>query len=149
MKATHRGSCHCGAVRFECDADLAPPGERSEPGLPGVWWTSTFRCNCSFCSKTRFWKVFVRAGDFRLLQGADALADYQHGEKQIHLFFCRHCGVRPFGNASFEPLGGEFYAVNVACLDDLTPEALARIPITYEDGRNDDWYAAPKETAYL
>lgn len=34
-------------------------------------------------------------------------------------------------------LGGECYAVNVACLDDATDEELAEAPITSVDGWND------------
>jgi hypothetical protein len=149
MKKTYHGSCHCGAAKFECELDLAPEGQRSEPELPGVWWTSTFRCNCSWCLKNRYWKGFVRAGDFRLIEGRDWLAEYQHGEKMIHHFFCKRCGVHPFGNASFEFMGGEFYAVNIACLDDASQAELAAAPITYEDGRNDAWDRPPAETRHL
>jgi hypothetical protein len=149
MKRSYRGSCHCGAVRFACELDLGPPGQRSDPELPGVWWTSTFRCNCSYCLKTRFWKGFVRADDLRLARGEDALVDYQYGERVVHHLFCRTCGVHPFGRASLPQMGGDFYAVNVACLDDASPDELANAPITYEDGRNDAWDRAPAETRHL
>lgn len=149
MKRTHRGSCHCGAVRFECALDLAPPGQRSEPDLPGIWWTSTFRCNCTFCLKTRFWKGFVRAADFRLVEGEEALTEYRHDGGEIRHVFCRRCGVHPFGSAAFEQMGGAFYAINIGCLDDVTPEELAAAPITYEDGRNDAWDRVPAVTRHL
>lgn len=64
MKRTYRGSCHCGAVGFACEADLA---------------AGTSRCNCSICAKGRFWKVVLPAADFRLLRGEDALAEYRFG----------------------------------------------------------------------
>ncbi len=48
-----------------------------------------------------------------------------------------------------EELGGKFYAINVACLDDAMDEGLARAPVTHEDGRNDRWGQAPAETRYL
>lgn len=149
MKKTYQGSCHCGAVRFTCELDLAPAGQRSEPELPGVWWTSTFRCNCSSCFKTRFWKGFVRDKDFELLQGEESLVDYQYAAQQIHHTFCRECGVHPFASASLKEMGGAFYAVNIGCLDDATPEELAAAPITYEDGRHDAWDRPPADTRHL
>ena len=149
MKRIYHGSCHCGAVRFDCQLDLAPPERRSKPDLPGIWWTSSFRCNCSWCLKTRFWKGFVPAGEFRLLMGEDALSDYRFGERIIRHSFCRHCGVHPFASASFEQMGGDFYAVNIACLDDVPSEELARIPILYEDGQNDRWDQPPADTRHL
>ena len=149
MIKTHRGSCHCGTVRFECELDLAPEGARSEPPLPGIWWTSTFRCNCSWCAKTRFWKAFVRATDFRLLAGEEALTHYRFGAKMIDHVFCRTCGIAPFGSATFEPMGGDFHAVNIGCLDDVTAEELATAPLRYEDGLHERWESPPAVTSYL
>ena len=134
MKKTYHGSCHCDAVRFECELDLAE---------------GTRKCNCSICTKTRFWKAIARADAFRLLQGEDALEDYQFGGYVIHHLFCRRCGVKPFGSGEMEALGGKFFAVNIACLDDATDEELAQAPVTHEDGRNDRWDQAPAETSYL
>jgi hypothetical protein len=141
MLKTYQGSCHCGAVRFECDLDLR---------------AGTRRCNCTFCGKTRFWKAFAMAGAFRLKQGADMLSDYQASPSQwpeghIHHFFCRRCGVRGFSKGYLEmaPFNGEFHAVNVATLDDVTDEELAQAPVQYEDGRNDRYDAAPAETRHL
>ncbi len=134
MKKTYHGSCHCGAVRFECELDLAE---------------ITSKCNCSICTKTRFWKAIARADAIRLLRGEDALTDYQFGHNAIHHFFCSRCGVKPFGSGEMEALGGKFYAVNVACLDDATEEELAEAPVAYEDGRNDRWDQAPAEMRYL
>lgn len=48
-----------------------------------------------------------------------------------------------------EELGGDFYAVNVACLDDVTPEELADAPVSYEDGKNNNWDSSPAEVRYL
>ena len=136
MKKTYHGSCHCGAVRFEADIDLAQ---------------GTSKCNCSICTKARFWKAVVPAAAFRLIQGADRLSDYQFGGSTgagIHHFFCGRCGVKPFGRGHHEQLGGTFYAVNVACLD-ATDEELAEAPVVFQDGRHDNWQQAPAETRYL
>jgi len=146
MKKTYHGSCHCGAVRFECELDLAPDASARTTNR---WYASTFKCNCSFCTKTRFWKGFVRADGFRLLQGQEVLTDYQFGERSVHHPFCNRCGVRPFSRSHLDVMGGDFYAINVTCLDDATPEEWVAAPVTYEDGRHDAWESTPAETRYL
>jgi hypothetical protein len=141
MKKTYHGSCHCGAVRFETDLDLG---------------AGTRRCNCSFCTKTRMWKAFALAGEFRLREGEGVLSDYRAArsnwpEGNVHHYFCSRCGVRAFsrGYLEIEPFNGWFHAVNVACLDDASDEELAAAPIQYEDGRNNNWDNPPAVTSYL
>jgi hypothetical protein len=134
MKKTYQGSCHCGAVTFACEIDLA---------------AGTTRCNCKFCRKARFWMTLVPAREFRLVQGAESLADYQRtppGKDApfLHFQFCSRCGVRPFTKGGVMPqFGGEFYAVNVACLDDATDDELAAAPVKYVNGRDNDWSHEP------
>lgn len=123
MIRLHKGSCHCGDVRFECELDLND---------------GTSKCNCSICAKSRFWKAIVPADKFHLLQGAGRLADYQFGSRNIHHQFCKTCGVKPFGRGNFEPIGA-FYAVNIMCLDDVSDTELAEAPVAVEDGRNNRW----------
>ena len=130
---TYRGSCHCGAVRFEADADLAQ---------------GTFRCNCSICFKSRAWLAPVPAASFRLLGGEESLRDYQFGGKKIHHPFCSACGVRPFSRGQ-DPKGNKFYAVRVSCLDDVDAKELVDAPIRYFDMRHDNMKTPPDETRHL
>lgn len=132
MKKTYHGSCHCGAVRIECDLDLAE---------------GTSKCNCSICTKARFWKAVVKADAFRLLQGEETLTDYQFGSHAFHHLFCSRCGVKPFGRDHLDEIG-DFYAINVACLHDATDEELAEAPVSYRDGRNNNWDSPPAETRH-
>jgi len=132
MKNYH-GSCHCGAVRFEASIDLS---------------RGTMRCNCSFCLKIRCWAVVVKPESFRLIAGEADLSEYQFGAKNERHFFCRHCGVRPFG-LGMSLRFGKFYGVSVSCLDDASIDELANAPITYIDGRNDNWETPPAETRHL
>jgi len=133
MLQTWRGSCHCGAIRFEADLDLTQP---------------SYRCNCSICRRTRFWPAVAREEGFRLLAGADELTRYVFGKCRNEHFFCRHCGVRPFGVGNDTPIG-KMYGVNLGCLEDVSEAQLAAIPLVYVDGLHEQWGTAPEFTRHL
>jgi hypothetical protein len=121
-------------VRFEADIDLS---------------VGTGKCNCSICTKIRLWGVVLSPDDFQLLAGESDLNDYQFGIHNIHHRFCKHCGVHPFLHGYSERKGRAFYTVNVACLDNVSDEEFASLPVRYFDGRNDDWQVQSAETQYL
>ncbi|GMV29850.1 MAG: hypothetical protein AMXMBFR59_19750 [Rhodanobacteraceae bacterium] len=133
MRKTYHGSCHCGAVTFEADLDLAQP---------------TYRCNCTICRRTRFWPAVAREGEFRLLTGEAELTEYRFNTRKNQHFFCRHCGVRAFGVGNDTPIG-KMYGVNLGCLTDVDEKVLAGAPITYVDGLHDRWQDRPDHFAHL
>ncbi len=133
MKKTYQGSCHCGAVRFEADIDLA---------------AGTSKCNCSICFKTRAWMAVIPADAFRLLSGDQSLRDYQFSRKSIHHRFCAQCGVRPFAHGT-DGKGNASYAVRVNCLDGVDPQELIDAPVSYFNMLHDDFKSPPAETRHL
>jgi len=104
---TYTGGCHCGAVRYEVQTDLA--------------FTAT--CNCSMCSKMGWIMTFVPASQFTLLSGEDQLIDYQFHKKVIHHLFCKTCGIRSFGRG-VDKDGNGTVCVNVYCLEGVDRSTL-------------------------
>lgn len=119
-KITHRGGCHCGAVRFEARAPAQLVVQR---------------CNCSMCARTGFVHLIVPAADFALISGAEAITEYTFNTRTAKHLFCKVCGVKSFYVPRSNPDG---FSVNVTCLDEGTVAA-----ITYEDFDGRNWERAP------
>ena len=62
----HRGSCHCGAVRFEVTVDVS---------------AGATRCNCSICTKVAQTGSIVKPDAFTLLAGEESLSHYEWASK--------------------------------------------------------------------
>lgn len=129
-KAKQKGSCHCGAVRFEVELDVG---------------AGASRCNCSICTKVSSLTTSVKPAAFTLLAGEDALGKYEWGGKTGQRYFCKTCGVHCFGRGHLKELGGDFVSVNFNCFDDLE---LSTVKTTYWDGRHDNWYAGTRDTPW-
>jgi hypothetical protein len=135
----YSGGCHCGAVHYEADLDLSQ---------------GTVRCNCSICTKARAWFTFVGEEQFRLLSGETSLSDYRWTppEKQqpfLTYRFCKTCGIRIYATGETESLGGKFFALAVATLEDVDPDELAAAPLKTVDGRHNRFDQAPADTRLL
>ena len=111
----HKGSCHCGAVKFEVEAsaDL----EVSE-------------CNCSICSRTAYLHLIVPRSRFHLLSGEDNLTTYTFDTHEAKHLFCKTCGIKSYYIPRSHPDG---ISVNVRCLDDSTINSMS---IEQFDGKN-------------
>ncbi len=114
-ETTYEGSCHCGAVRYQ--VTMAPPQK-------------AMACNCSICSRAGWLLAFVPDESFRLVQGEDALQDYQFGKKHLHHTFCRTCGVHPFTTGT-DRAGRKTVAVNLRTIHGLDP---AKLEVQVFDG---------------
>lgn len=134
MKKTYTGSCHCGAVRYEADIDLA---------------NGTSKCNCTFCIKARSWKAFIKPASFRLLSGSDKARGYRQHPHTSLKYFCEVCGVRTHELGSADFMGGDFVGIFIATLDNAGAEELATAPVSYADGRNNNWQNPPGEARHL
>jgi hypothetical protein len=125
-RSVHRGSCHCGAVRFEAELDFAE---------------SPSRCNCSICLKSSNLSLIAKPEAFRLLEGEAHLGSYAWGSKTATRYFCKHCGIHAFGRGHLAELGGDYVSVNVNALDDVDPNMLS---VVHWDGRHNNWEAGPR-----
>jgi len=106
----HKGSCQCGAIRFEALTDLA----------------MTRTCNCSRCQRLGAVWAYTSLDKLKLLQGEDHLTTYTFNRKIGQHKFCRVCGIEPFAM-------GSIVVINVNCLDGVDPRALDS---EHADGRS-------------
>lgn len=104
----YSGSCQCGAVAFEAALDL----------------DKTITCNCSRCQRLGVVLAFTKPESFKLLRGADNLAEYLFNTRKIHHQFCRMCGVESFSPADGPDGKPAGVAVNVNCLEGVEPRSL-------------------------
>ncbi|MBL8484049.1 MAG: GFA family protein [Rhodocyclaceae bacterium] len=111
----YQGSCHCGAVRFEVEAELA-----------GVT-----ACNCSICARKGALMWFVPRAQLALQTPESELATYTFNRHKIRHRFCPTCGIHTFGEAA-APDGMPMAAINVRCLEGIDADAL---PVRHFDGR--------------
>jgi hypothetical protein len=125
-KITHRGGCHCGAVRFEVRAPAR---------------LTVQHCNCSMCSKTGYMHLIVPAADFALVSGAAQLQTYTFNTGTAKHLFCTVCGIKSFYVPRSNPDG---FSVNLRCLDEGTVEQ-----VTVEDFNGRDWEAHGATLSHL
>ena len=131
----HRGGCHCGLVRFECDA----------PAHVVAW-----DCNCSYCRMCRNIHFVVPEKGLRILfreskdqvpSGTDALAEYRFNTGTARHLFCSRCGISPFYRPRSNPDG---WAVTLQCVD---PGTISSVEVRRFDGQNWDAFYAGQGAA--
>jgi hypothetical protein len=114
----YSGSCHCGAVRFEVEAEI----------------DHVRSCDCSICTRRAALSFRVPRENLRLLTPWENLTIYQWGTFTAKDYFCPKCGILPFRQPSAPseeelrqgvvPFDG--WAINVRCLEGID---LAALPV--------------------
>jgi hypothetical protein len=102
----HKGSCLCGAVRFEVEGELEPPDA----------------CHCSQCRRqsghlwasTNVWRDAIR------IEGEENVTWYRSSEK-VRRGFCATCGSVLF----WDPIGHDIISVAMGAFDKPTGTSLA------------------------
>lgn len=121
----YQGSCHCGAIQFEVEAEESINCEE---------------CNCSICSKSGFLHLIIPKSKFNLLQGEKEMSVYRWNTNRAQHIFCKLCGIKSFYIPRSNTDG---YDVNVRCLDPQ-PKAINKRPF---DGKN--WEANAHKLKHL
>jgi len=114
----NRGSCLCGAVRFEVEGALKAPDA----------------CHCSLCRKQsgHYWTSTNVLRTALTLHGEDKLTWYRSSEK-VRRGFCSSCGSALF----WDPAGHDFIAIGMGAFDKPTHTHLEKHIFTADKG---DYY---------
>lgn len=111
------GRCHCGTVRFE--VSLADG------------FASIRRCNCSYCRMRGAVVAMAEMGSVRIVEGEASLTSYRFHTGTAQHFFCSRCGIYTHHQRRSD---SSLHAVNVACLEGVSPFDFAEVPVV--DGVN-------------
>ena len=102
----HQGGCHCGAVSFEVNTDIA----------------SALRCNCSLCKRKGAVMLAGEEGSFKLLSGSESVSLYQFNTQVAEHYFCKHCGIYTHHSPRSNP---SICRVNAGCIDAINIDSLS------------------------
>lgn len=111
------GRCHCGAVCFKVKLSDG--------------FNSIRRCTCSYCRMRGAVVAMAEKGGIEFLQGEDMLTSYRFHTGAAQHFFCSRCGIYTHHQRRSNT---NLYAVNVACLDGVSPFDFLEVPVM--DGVN-------------
>jgi len=113
----HKGSCHCGNIKFEAQGDIGP----------------VLECNCSHCQRKGFLLWFIPREKFKLLTSEKDISTYLFNKHVIEHKFCAKCGTQPFAYGTDPQTKSPTAAINVRCIEGIDLLSLKRIPF---DGKS-------------
>ena len=112
LQPIHRGSCHCGRIRFEVDL----PEGLVDPR----------HCNCSMCRRRGAIVASSSVGGLRIVEGAEHLRAYQFNTNTAKHFFCPTCGIYTHHQRRSKP---DQYSFNVGCLEGVDPFEVEEVTV--------------------
>ena len=118
------GSCHCGHVAFEIDAEI--PNRLN-------------RCTCSICARRGYLIAYYPPEKFRLLTPKDHYTAYLWRSRRVENNFCPVCGCSTYlDSPAFQPDGSwdgttRRIGANARLFDGFDA---ADYPVTVLDGRH-------------
>ncbi len=121
---TIRGSCHCGAVKFEIDGEIP---------------AQLVRCTCSFCSKRGALTANFTPAQFRLTPPPSGDSTYRWNTRMVAHHFCPLCGCATYTDSPAFQTDGSWdgqtrrVVVNARLFDDFDAAAA---DITVIDGKH-------------
>lgn len=105
MTEIYQGSCHCGRVQFEVQADL----------------DHVRVCDCSICRRRGALIHRVPPDNLRILTPLEDLTLYTFHTHTARDYFCPTCGILPFRRPR---TAEDVWGVNVRCLDGVDLDAI-------------------------
>ncbi|KAI8061149.1 glutathione-dependent formaldehyde-activating, GFA family protein [Gongronella butleri] len=113
----HKGSCHCGNVRFTVEA----PEE-----------LELFECNCSMCTKRGAHNYHTPKENLKVDPASQQfINEYKFNTKTATYYFCKNCGICPYHQPRRN--SDKNMSVNFRCVDGDTLKSFTLIPC---DGKN-------------
>jgi hypothetical protein len=109
-----KGSCHCGAIRFDVDFPI----------------TELTTCDCSLCAMRNAVMAKVPERALTVLEGEEMLSLYQWNTHRAMHYFCRRCGIYVFHRKRAAP---DHFGVNVFCLEGFDARS---VPVRATEGAN-------------
>ena len=98
----HKGSCHCGTVKFEVETDLKVIKQ----------------CNCSIC-KRKYAKMGIEEkSKLKITEGENNLSIYKFGTEVAKHYFCKTCGIYTHHGTRSRP---NYIGINIGCLENIDP----------------------------
>jgi hypothetical protein len=101
----YQGSCHCGRIRFEVDAEI----------------DHVRVCDCSICRRRGALIHRVQPEQLRLLTPLEETVLYQWNTHTARDYFCPTCGILPFRRPRTGP---HLWGINVRCLEGVDLDAI-------------------------